>query len=212
MKRNFPAPDLGLLRLWLCAVLCVALSAPITCAVAAEVQTPTPYPCVGDCHHPGVVTIDDVVTMVAIALDSVSITECDAGDHDKNHMIDVAEIMAAVNAALNGCADEATPVVTPSPTPSPTVTPQFVCGDGHIDPGEGCDDHNAVDGDGCDSHCQVEPGFQCDGEPSVCDIVGPCVGWPPPPVCSGTPARHVARTPLPQRGTNEARTPTSTPG
>jgi len=45
-----------------------------------------------------------------------------------------------------------------------------VCGDSEIDALlEGCDDGGNTPGDGCDESCQVEPGFECDGEPSVCD-------------------------------------------
>ena len=43
-----------------------------------------------------------------------------------------------------------------------------VCGDGILDDGEECDDGNTEDGDGCDSECRVEPGWHCEGEPSVC--------------------------------------------
>lgn len=43
-----------------------------------------------------------------------------------------------------------------------------VCGNGYIDNGETCDDSNAVDGDGCSAQCQIDQGYQCFGEPSVC--------------------------------------------
>jgi cysteine-rich repeat protein len=43
-----------------------------------------------------------------------------------------------------------------------------VCGDGLIEPPESCDDGNTNDGDGCSSVCEVESGFMCSGEPSVC--------------------------------------------
>ena len=46
--------------------------------------------------------------------------------------------------------------------------PGPVCGDGTITPPEICDDGNADDGDGCSALCQVEPGFVCTGQPSVC--------------------------------------------
>jgi cysteine-rich repeat protein len=44
------------------------------------------------------------------------------------------------------------------------------CGDGqiHFASGEQCDDGNTQIGDGCSPDCFVEPGFVCDGEPSVC--------------------------------------------
>lgn len=34
--------------------------------------------------------------------------------------------------------------------------PVSVCGNGHVEPGEGCDDGNNVGGDGCDANCQPE--------------------------------------------------------
>jgi cysteine-rich repeat protein len=46
-----------------------------------------------------------------------------------------------------------------------------VCGDGIITLTEGCDDSGTTPGDGCDASCQVEPGWICTGEPSVCTPV-----------------------------------------
>jgi len=46
-----------------------------------------------------------------------------------------------------------------------------VCGDGVIDLGEQCDDSDTTAGDGCDANCQVEPGYDCIGEPSVCTFL-----------------------------------------
>ena len=42
------------------------------------------------------------------------------------------------------------------------------CGDGLIEGTEECDDGDTNPGDGCDAGCQVEPGWTCEGEPSVC--------------------------------------------
>jgi len=42
------------------------------------------------------------------------------------------------------------------------------CGNGVIDGWEGCDDGNWTSGDGCADGCQVESGWTCVGEPSVC--------------------------------------------
>ncbi len=42
------------------------------------------------------------------------------------------------------------------------------CGDGHVTGTEECDDGNNGDGDGCSATCQVEPGWICEGDPSVC--------------------------------------------
>ena len=42
------------------------------------------------------------------------------------------------------------------------------CGDGAIDEGEACDDNNSRGRDGCSSSCEIEAGYACVGEPSVC--------------------------------------------
>lgn len=42
------------------------------------------------------------------------------------------------------------------------------CADGTVAPYEPCDDGNAAGGDGCSAACEVEAGFVCNGEPSVC--------------------------------------------
>jgi len=42
------------------------------------------------------------------------------------------------------------------------------CGNAIVEQGEGCDDGDTTPGDGCSATCQVEPGYQCSGQPSVC--------------------------------------------
>ncbi len=42
------------------------------------------------------------------------------------------------------------------------------CGDGILGDLEACDDGANAPGDGCDANCQIEEGFGCEGEPSVC--------------------------------------------
>ncbi len=49
-----------------------------------------------------------------------------------------------------------------------TNQPQEECGDGIVTDGEACDDGNGVDGDGCAATCDVELGWACAGQPSVC--------------------------------------------
>ncbi|MCP3100454.1 Ig-like domain-containing protein [Myxococcus sp. K15C18031901] len=44
-----------------------------------------------------------------------------------------------------------------------------ICGDGVLGGSELCDDGNQLSGDGCNSVCEVEPGYTCTGQPSVCD-------------------------------------------
>ena len=45
------------------------------------------------------------------------------------------------------------------------------CGNGVIDGGETCDDGGTSSGDGCSGSCQIEGGWQCSGQPSVCSPV-----------------------------------------
>ena len=50
------------------------------------------------------------------------------------------------------------------------------CGNGVIESGETCDDGNTSNGDGCSGMCQVEPGFSCVGNPSVCTPIAAVCG------------------------------------
>ena len=47
-----------------------------------------------------------------------------------------------------------------------------VCGNGIIETGEQCDDGNTANSDGCSSTCQIESGWLCAGEPSICTDQG----------------------------------------
>jgi cysteine-rich repeat protein len=42
------------------------------------------------------------------------------------------------------------------------------CGDGQVSGAEACDDGNQVSADGCNQSCDIETGYLCTGEPSVC--------------------------------------------
>jgi len=84
--------------------------ATVTCTPTQTAPpTSTPRPCVGDCNGDGTVTVDEILTMVNIALGNVSVTACEAGDANGDEQITVDEILTAVNNALNGC-----PTVQPS--------------------------------------------------------------------------------------------------
>jgi hypothetical protein len=89
--------------------------------------------CIGDCDSSGDVTVNEIITMVNIALGSAPVANCAAGDADNSGDITINEIIAAVNNALSACPPEqatptatatASPIVTASPTitASPTVT------------------------------------------------------------------------------------------
>ena len=87
--------------------------------------------CVGDCDGGGEVTVNELVTLVNIALNNVALAACRSGDSDNSHDITIDEIIAAVNAALSGCMAAPTATPTPSPTPaeSPTPTRTLIAGD-----------------------------------------------------------------------------------
>jgi hypothetical protein len=102
---------------WSVAGLCAAL-----CGLSVITATASPGECVGDCHGDGTVTVDEIVTMVGIALGGAPISACPAGDVNNDQHITVDEIIQAVNAALNGCIPGPT-ATPPPPSATPTATP-----------------------------------------------------------------------------------------
>lgn len=50
------------------------------------------------------------------------------------------------------------------------LQPPNACGDGtlDLDGSEGCDDQNQADQDGCNAECQIEEGWICARQPSIC--------------------------------------------
>jgi hypothetical protein len=67
-----------------------------------------PTPCAGDCNPDGSVTVEEILTMVNIALGNAPVDDCLSGDVNGDGMITVDEILAAVNSALNGCVAQPT--------------------------------------------------------------------------------------------------------
>jgi hypothetical protein len=63
----------------------------------------TPAVCEGDCNGDHQVTVDEILSMVNIALGNANISTCPAGDENHDNQITVDEILTAVNKALNGC-------------------------------------------------------------------------------------------------------------
>jgi hypothetical protein len=59
-------------------------------------------PCVGDCNTDGQVTIDELLTLVNIALGSAEAAACPHGV-PSGAEVDIALILHAVNNALNAC-------------------------------------------------------------------------------------------------------------
>ncbi len=73
------------------------------CSIGAyEFYSPS-FTCVGDCGGNDQVTVDELVTMVNIALGNANVADCEAGDLSLDGQITVDEILVAVNNALNGC-------------------------------------------------------------------------------------------------------------
>jgi hypothetical protein len=87
------------------------------CSQVTLGQTPTPTPdtrifctgsqcpCVGDCDRNDTVTIDELLTLVNVALGLSSVSTCPIGDDDGNHAISIDEILSAVKYAEQGCPD-----------------------------------------------------------------------------------------------------------
>jgi hypothetical protein len=73
------------------------------CSIGAYEFNSPGAPCAGDCNGDGQVTVDEILTMVNIALGNTPVTACEAGDANHDGQITVDEILAAVNNALNGC-------------------------------------------------------------------------------------------------------------
>lgn len=98
-------------------------------------HTPTPVPCTGDCSGNGQITVDEILTMVNIALGNADVSQCKAGDVNHNGTITIDELLAAVSNALGGCGAPLTvatatlpPVVAPAtatPTFPPIVIPPY---------------------------------------------------------------------------------------
>jgi len=57
----------------------------------------------GDCDHSLTVTINEVVIMVDIALETSDVSACTVGDQNRDGAISIDEILTAVNNALHGC-------------------------------------------------------------------------------------------------------------
>ncbi|MBI3785013.1 MAG: YncE family protein, partial [Deltaproteobacteria bacterium] len=84
---------------------------PQACLTPTTTPTETPTsvppslhgPCIGECNNDGVVTVDEVVTMVNIDLEDGDVSLCSVGDADLDGRITIDEILAAVDHVLFGC-------------------------------------------------------------------------------------------------------------
>jgi len=78
--------------------------------------------CVGDCDTSGEVTRDEVIVMVNIALGTVKVADCTAGDPNGDGAISINEIVAGVNSVATDC-QSASPTPTATSTEEPSATP-----------------------------------------------------------------------------------------
>ncbi len=80
---------------------------PMATATRTLEPTATPTPgestCPGDCNADGTVSINELITMVNIALGNRDVDDCILGDGNGNGEIAINELIQAVNRALNGC-------------------------------------------------------------------------------------------------------------
>jgi hypothetical protein len=88
--------------------------------------TPTGNPCVGDCDGSGDVSINELISLVTIALGNAQSSACPHGV-PSGAEVDIALIIQAVNNALNGtvsgsCSFTSTLSFTPTVTPTRTAT------------------------------------------------------------------------------------------
>jgi YVTN family beta-propeller protein len=59
--------------------------------------------CAGDCNYDDLVSIDELVSSIAIAIGSMDLSACDAADRDGNGSVDVAEVVDVLQGALSSC-------------------------------------------------------------------------------------------------------------
>lgn len=59
--------------------------------------------CLGDCNDDRAVTVNEIVTLVNIALGNTDLVACIPGNRSADVVITVDELLGAVNAALSGC-------------------------------------------------------------------------------------------------------------
>lgn len=120
-------------------------------------------PCPGDCDHHGAVTVDELLSVVDLAVGTQQGEVCTAGDIDNDGRITIDEILAAVVNALDGC-------------------PRNACGNRVLDDGEDCDDGGfCIGGPLAGSACAFEDdcveGGACFGGPDdlhECDSDADC--------------------------------------
>ena len=65
--------------------------------------TPVPGACVGACTNPGMVSVNDLLTVIQIAAGQVTLSACPSADPNGDDQVSLEEVLQAVNNALDGC-------------------------------------------------------------------------------------------------------------
>lgn len=68
-------------------------------------MTPSSAECVGDCDGNANVSIDEIITLVRIALGEVPVSGCLSANADGSDAVTVTDVLSAVGNALNGCVE-----------------------------------------------------------------------------------------------------------
>ena len=71
--------------------------------IRIAIRSGEPPLCLGDCGGNSVVSINELITLVNIALGNKPVAACSAGDRDFNRRITIDELVAAVSVALQVC-------------------------------------------------------------------------------------------------------------
>ena len=94
--------------------------------------------------------------------------ECDDGNNVDTDSCTNACTNAVCGDGITGPGEECDDGNTVDTDACTNACTSAVCGDGVTAGGEECDDAGMTAGDGCSDTCEVEDGFECTGEPSVC--------------------------------------------
>lgn len=122
-----------------------ASATPSVTPTPSATMNPTFAACVGNCNADPVVSVSELIQGVNIAIGSAPLSACQAFDANRDGMVVVNELVAAVSNLLFGCgvtpptplpmrtaSPTATVTGTPTPTspapPTPTATRGSVCG------------------------------------------------------------------------------------
>ena len=69
----------------------------------AGFETSAPKTCTGDCNGGKVVSADQLLTIVTIALGEAPVSACNAGNINHDNQITIDEILTSVNDAATAC-------------------------------------------------------------------------------------------------------------